>query len=85
MKQRHSWEITEEFWARTEPLLPPKERDSTKRYRRRPGGGRRNRAERWRGYFIYSVPVFRGMPARIVRVSRPGISMLSPVVCRRFF
>jgi transposase len=40
MRQHHSWEITDEFWARAEPLIPPSET------RRRtigagPGGGRR--------------------------------------------
>jgi transposase len=40
MKQRHSWKITEEFWARAEPVLPSRGRDSAKQYQRQPGGGR---------------------------------------------
>ena len=40
MKQRHSWEISDEFWKLVAPLIPEKERDKTKSYRRKPGGGR---------------------------------------------
>jgi transposase len=40
MKQKHSWEITDGFWNQAEPLIPRKERDATKPYRRKPGGGR---------------------------------------------
>jgi transposase len=40
MRQHHSWEITDEFWARAEPLIPPSQRDPAKEYQRRPGGGR---------------------------------------------
>jgi transposase len=40
MKQQHSWEITDEFWARAEPLIPPCPRDPAKKYQRGPGGGR---------------------------------------------
>ncbi|MDR0688898.1 MAG: transposase [Spirochaetaceae bacterium] len=39
MKQKHSWEITDGFWKLVEPLIPCKERDVTKTYRRKPGGG----------------------------------------------
>ena len=41
MKQKHSWEITDEFWAIAEPLIPIKPRDPDKAYQRKPGGGRR--------------------------------------------
>jgi transposase len=41
MKQKRSWEITDEFWAIAEPLLPTKTRDPDKQYHRKPGGGRR--------------------------------------------
>jgi transposase len=40
MKQKHSWEITDDFWKQTEPLIAHKEQDSQKSYRRKPGGGR---------------------------------------------
>ena len=40
MKQKHSWEITEGFWAVAEPLIPKKTRDLDRKYRRKPGGGR---------------------------------------------
>jgi transposase len=41
MKQKHSWEITDEFWAAAEPLIPQKQRDTEREYRRKPGGGRK--------------------------------------------
>jgi len=31
MIQKHSWEITDEFWEAAKPLIPPPERDSEKR------------------------------------------------------
>ena len=36
-----SWEVSDEFWARAEPLIPVKARDAGKRYQRRPGAGRK--------------------------------------------
>ena len=41
MKQKHSWEITDALWEAARPLIPQRERDSTKTYRRKPGGGRK--------------------------------------------
>lgn len=42
MKQKQSWETTDEFWKAAEPLIPlRKGRNPGKAYRRRPGGGRR--------------------------------------------
>jgi transposase len=41
MKQKRSWEITDEFWAVAEPLIPQKTRDPDKTYQRKEGGGRR--------------------------------------------
>jgi transposase len=41
MKQKHSWEIPEEFWAAAEPLIPRKRRVPKREYRRKPGGGRK--------------------------------------------
>ena len=40
MKQKHSWEITDEFWAVAEPLIPKKTRDPDKAYKRKQGAGR---------------------------------------------
>jgi len=40
MKQKHSWDITDEFWAIAEPLIPKKTRDPDKEYKRKQGGGR---------------------------------------------
>jgi transposase len=40
MRQKYAWELTDEFWEIAEPLLPRRERDLAKTYRRKPGGGR---------------------------------------------
>jgi transposase len=40
MRQKHSWEITDEFWEAAQPLIPKKERNPEKQYKRNPGGGR---------------------------------------------
>ena len=40
MKQKRSWEITDAFWEAAQPLIPQRERDSSKTYQRKPGGGR---------------------------------------------
>jgi len=40
MRQKKSWEITDSFWEVAQPLIPYKERDSNKQYKRRSGGGR---------------------------------------------
>lgn len=36
-----SWEVTDDFWKRVEPLLPEKQREPGRRYKRKPGGGRK--------------------------------------------
>jgi len=40
MRQKHSWEITDEFWEAAKPLIPEPKRNSEKIYKRKPGGGR---------------------------------------------
>jgi transposase len=41
MARTRTWEISDEFWSHVEPLLPVSRRDPGKRYRRKPGGGRK--------------------------------------------
>ena len=41
MAKIRSWEVSDEFWKRVEPLIPKRERDSAQSFRRRPGGGRK--------------------------------------------
>lgn len=41
MAKIQSWEVSKEFWAVVEPLIPKKVRDPQRAYRRRPGGGRK--------------------------------------------
>jgi transposase len=41
-----SWEVSDEFWSRVEPLIPKVERDPSKEYKRAPGAGRRKKSSR---------------------------------------
>ena len=36
-----SWEVSDSFWSKVEPLIPKVKRDKTKEYQRRKGGGRK--------------------------------------------
>ena len=41
MAKVQSWEVSDSFWARVEPLIPKPKRDPNKAYKRKPGGGRK--------------------------------------------
>jgi len=41
MPQIKSWEVSDEFWARVEPLIPVRQRPGDRPYQREPGGGRK--------------------------------------------
>jgi transposase len=41
MAKVRSWEVSDEFWLRVEPLIPKRIRRDGGVYRRRPGGGRK--------------------------------------------
>ncbi len=41
MKQKQSWVITNEFWEEIKHLIPQKQRDENKQYKRKSGGGRK--------------------------------------------
>ena len=41
MKKLQSWNVSDDFWARVERLIPKRQRDSGKTYKRRSGGGRK--------------------------------------------
>lgn len=41
MTRIKTWEISDEFWMLVEPLVPQKERDPHKVYKRKAGGGRK--------------------------------------------
>lgn len=46
-KQRvEPWVVTDEFWARVEPLIPVRKRSSTQTYMRKPGAGRKPKPAR---------------------------------------
>jgi len=40
------WEVSDDFWARVEPLIPEPERDATKSYKRAQGAGRKRKPAR---------------------------------------
>ncbi|MGH9402670.1 MAG: IS5/IS1182 family transposase, partial [Terriglobia bacterium] len=41
MPQIKSWEVSDELWVKVEPLIPVRQRPKGRKYRRRPGGGRK--------------------------------------------
>lgn len=41
MGKARSWEVSDEFWKRVEPLIPRRARATGQDYQRRPGGGRK--------------------------------------------
>ena len=41
MAKVQSWEVSDLFWKKVEPLIPAPMRDPQKSYRRKPGGGRK--------------------------------------------
>lgn len=40
-KSLKSWTVSDELWSRAEPLIPQRKRVRGRKYRRRPGGGRK--------------------------------------------
>ncbi|MDR0736723.1 MAG: transposase [Zoogloeaceae bacterium] len=57
MKRTRVWEISDEFWALVEPLLPTR-RDAERSYKRKPGGGKKAKYSD-RLYFAGMVYVLR--------------------------
>ncbi len=41
MRKVECWEVSDEFWERTQPLIPQPQRDRGKSYKRKPGAGRK--------------------------------------------
>ena len=41
MGKAKSWEVTDEFWKRVEPLIPVRQRLANQTYARKAGGGRK--------------------------------------------
>ncbi|MEW6759137.1 MAG: transposase [Acidobacteriota bacterium] len=41
MAKVRSWEVSDEFWSRVEGLIPKRERDASREYKRKPGQGRK--------------------------------------------
>ena len=46
MSRAQSWEVTEEFWKRVEPLMPIRQRVADRSYARKAGGGRKPKEPR---------------------------------------
>ncbi|MDR0966069.1 MAG: transposase [Myxococcales bacterium] len=58
MDRIKTWEISDEFWAQAEPLIPKFKRIDGKAYQRKPGGGRKPKYSN-RIYFAAIVYVLR--------------------------
>ena len=58
MARTHTWEISDQFWALVEPLLPQSPRTDNKTYFRKEGGGRKRKYSD-RLYFSAIVYVLR--------------------------
>jgi transposase len=41
MPKIQSWEVSDSFWAKVDPLIPPVARNPNRVYKRKPGGGRK--------------------------------------------
>ena len=46
MSRANSWEVTDEFWQRVEPLVPLRQRPADKAYVRQSGAGRKPKGAR---------------------------------------
>jgi transposase len=46
MAQIKSWTVSDQLWAKVEPLIPHKQRERGREYRRKPGAGRKPMAAR---------------------------------------
>ena len=57
MPQTKSWEISDALWMKVEPLIPVRQRPPGRKYKRRPGAGRKPMA--WRKVFSAIVYVLR--------------------------
>ena len=58
MARTHTWEVSDQFWALVEPLLPQSPRTDNKTYVRKEGGGRKRKYSD-RLYFSAIVYVLR--------------------------
>ena len=58
MARTRPWEISDEFWALVEPLVPSSPRSDDKEYKRRPGGGAKPKYSN-RVYFSAMVYILR--------------------------
>ena len=46
MAQIKSWTVSDQLWAKVEPLIPEKQREQGRQYQRKPGAGRKPMAAR---------------------------------------
>lgn len=64
-----SWKVSDSFWSKVEPLIPKVNRDKTKAYQRRKGGGRKPMASRqifWSNSLCFSDRNSKNMAVRAV-------------------
>lgn len=62
-KRLASWVVTDDFWARVEPLVPVREHPADKGYKRKAGGGSKPKSAR----LVFEVVVYA-----VVYVLRTG-------------
>ena len=81
-KRIQSWEVSDAFWERVNPLIPQPERDKEKSYKRIAGGGR-NRfpiAGFLKVSSTFCVQAVNGKPCRRNFMAAPVLSTdISPV------
>jgi transposase len=69
MKRLASWEVSDAFWSRVEPLIPVTQRDPEKEYKRKLGGGRKPKAARtvFEGivYVLRTGCQWKGLPKEV--------------------
>jgi len=41
LKRLPSWKVSDDFWSRVKPLIPERQRDAERSYKRKAGGGRK--------------------------------------------
>jgi hypothetical protein len=87
MAKIRSWEVSDEFWKRVEPFIPKREREPSKAFRRKPGGGRKPMSER-RSVRGYRLCAQDGLPVEViaqgaVRECKLGAQVLSAVAQNR--
>jgi transposase len=41
LKRLQKWKVSDDFWSRVKPLIPERQRDASRSFKRKAGGGRK--------------------------------------------